>query len=983
MSHAHSRTVLLLSILIFVVFTSLGTIRIASLHQEKQEEVNLWAETTLEHLTLEEKIAQLLMIRVHSGYDAKLLAEIEEQIRTYQPGGVCFFKGTPTKQVELTNGYQQISKVPLLISIDGEWGPSMRLDSCTMFPRQMALGAMDNSGDPLLFEMGKEIGKQCLALGIHINFAPCVDVNNNPDNPVINSRSFGEDKLNVARKSIQYMLGVQEVGVSGCAKHFPGHGDTGTDSHHDLPLINKTREEIENLEFYPFREIINRGVDMVMVSHLNIPSLDEENNSISTLSFKTITTILRKEMAFDGIVITDAMDMLGLRKSYPEGGEAEIRALLAGIDILLLPNELPVVIEAIREAVETGRIEEDMINEKCLKVLKMKQDKGLDNFTPIPTHDLMKELNSEHSVNLVDQLVEKSLTLLKNEHHILPLKEEDYSKTAVLCIGAMEDSAELRLIAREMGLDFYQTPRSINAAQAGKLNHRLRNYSQVIVTVLNTNQSPKYNYGIYKESVDYIQELSKTKRVILSLHGNPYAIAHFSNLSRIPSLLIAYQPTIPTYRAALKAICGYHTVSGKLPVRIEGFKLNSGIVLPAQKKEDNKLRDSYLPQKSNQRIDSIIYQGIKNSVFPGCQLIALHKNKTVFHKVYGYQTYDQQIPVTKEQLYDVASITKAAATTLAVMKLYEEGKIKPVDKIGKYLTFLEGSDKADLTISELMTHTSGLPPYVPFYKKAMNNKTWNPDYLRAEQQDGFSIPVAHKLYAGDHFPTYILNEIRNCSLGAKVYKYSDFGFILMKEIVESISGESLDSYLGKNIYQPLGLQRTCFNPLIHGFSLQEVAPTERDNYFRMQLVHGYVHDQTSALFGGVCGHAGLFSTAEELSVIFSMLMNGGEYNGVRIFKKETVDLFTKAYPLHGCQRRSLGFDTPSHASKSSILPAKASSKTYGHQGFTGTVFWCDPQNELIYIFLSNRVYPDAEPNKLSQSRIRLIVHEEIYKGLGY
>ncbi|MDL2297175.1 serine hydrolase [Bacteroidales bacterium OttesenSCG-928-E04] len=913
---------------------------------------------------------------------------------------MCFFKGTPVKQVDLTNKYQKISKVPMLISIDGEWGPAMRLDSCTVFPRQMALGAMDSSGDSLLYEMGKEIGMQCNALGIHINFAPCVDVNSNPENPVINSRSFGEDKVKVAQKSIQYMLGMQAMNVSGCAKHFPGHGDTGTDSHHDLPFINKSRQEIENMEFYPFREIINKGIDMVMISHLNIPSLDETKNSISTLSFNTITMILRKEMAFDGIVITDAMDMLGLRKSYPDGAEAEILALLAGIDILLLPNDLPTVISSIREAVENGRIEEDMINEKCLKILKFKQEKGLDNFKPIPTKGLYEKLNTDNSKEIVDKLVEKSLTLLKNERNILPIQEADYGKTAVLCIDAVEDTNELQAIADELGLDFYQTPRGIKAAQAEKLNGQLRKYSQVIVTVLNTNQSIKYNYGIYKESVDYINALAKTKKVILSLHGNPYAITHFTQLNTIPALLVCYQPSIATYRAALRAITGHQTINGKLPISIKDYKLGSGIVLPASKIATEKTRHPISPAGNNEtqgsiqhnnnpntsqqignnrRIDSIINNGIQNHIFPGCQVIAIHKGKTIFNNVYGYQTYDKKTPVTNETLYDVASVTKSLATTLAVMKLYEEGKIKPGEKVEKYIPFLSGSDKANITIAELMTHTSGLSPYIAFYKKAIIDKKWNDNLLSTAKKENFSIPVASGLFANDQYPGMILEDIKNSKLDAKVYKYSDLGFILLKEVVEKISGESLDSYLAKNIYLPLGLQRTTFNPLMHGFSLSQIAPTEKDNYFRMQTVHGYVHDQTAALFGGISGHAGLFSTTEELGILLSMLMNNGEYNGTRIFKKETVEYFTQTFQLNGCQRRSLGFDTPSFAKKSTIVPDKSSNKIYGHQGFTGTVFWCDPDNKLIYVFLSNRVHPDAEPNKLSQSRIRLLVHEEVYR----
>ena len=939
-----------------------------------------WAENKLKKMSLDEKIAQLMMIRVHSNYGEDVLDSIYQDIKQYQPGGVCFFKGFPIKQVEYTNRIQEISKIPMLISIDGEWGPSMRLDSCYMFPRQMTMGAMNMADDELIYEMGKEIARQCHALGIHINFAPTVDVNNNPNNPVINSRSFGQSREWVTRKSLLYMKGMQELGISACAKHFPGHGDTETDSHYDLPIINKSRAALDSLEFYPFRKMIEEGVDMVMVSHLNIPALDTGEHSISSVSYKTITMLLRKEMGFDGIIVTDGMDMLGLRKTYPSGGEAEIQALLAGVDILLLPNPLSEVIPAIKEAVANGIISEELINEKCLRILQYKKKKEITHFKKIPTKGLYEKLNSERATEIGDNIWANALTLLKNEKNLLPLSESEKSSTALLCIGGEVDSSELKKLSEEHSVDFIITDRSIKMIRQDVLMQKLKPYNQVIVCILGTNQSMKHNYGVYQETAKFVNELAKQKKVILSLFANPYSLQRFGNLDRIPSVIMAYQSTIPNVKACLNAVFGKTSFKGSLPVEIPGFAIHDGISLlnttlgfPEQY---SALGDSY-----TQAIDSIVRKGINEEIFPGCQIVALHKGNVVLNKHYGNLTYHKRQPVNSSTLYDVASLTKTMATTLAVMKLYEEGKVSLTDKISKHLPYLANSDKANITIVELLTHTSGLPAFIPFYREIAKNGQWNESYLQKTETPEFSVEVAEKVYMAPHYQDTIRKRISECKLGAKAYIYSDLGFVLLQDMVELLTAMSMDSYLTMHFYQPLGLQNTCFNPLAKKFSKQHIAPTENDTTFRMQLVQGYVHDQTAALFGGVCGNAGLFSTAEDLAVMNQMLSAGGVYNGQRYFKQETVKLFTATYPINNCKQRALGFMTPSFEKKSSILPTRSGKYTFGHQGFTGTVIWCDPDNELIYVFLSNRVYPDVEPNKLSKSKIRLIIHEIIYSAL--
>ena len=440
-----------------------------------------WAKKELEKMTLEEKIAQLMMIRVYSNKDRKYEQDIIDEIAKFQPGGVCFFQGGPVRQINLTNRLQKVNKIPLLVAIDGEWGPSMRLDSCATFPYQMTIGALAQEDESLIYNMGEEIGKQCKALGIHINFAPCVDVNNNSQNPVINFRSFGENRENVARKAILYMQGMQEHGVSACAKHFPGHGDTKTDSHHALPVITKSYAELDSLEFYPFKEIIKAGVEMIMVSHLNIPALDTTPNSIATLSHGIITNILKEKLNFNGIIITDAMDMKGLRNSYPKGSEAEILALLAGVDILLLPNELKEVIPAIKEAVLNGIIPEELINEKCLKVLELKQKKHLKKYQEISTDNIYEKLSNEKSRQIIQEIEQKSLTLVKNNRLLLPLSEADNSQTAFLFLGDINDSIFYRSITETRDVSYFQLSSNYTKSEEGQLINSLDKFEKIVV----------------------------------------------------------------------------------------------------------------------------------------------------------------------------------------------------------------------------------------------------------------------------------------------------------------------------------------------------------------------------------------------------------------------------------------------------------------------------------------------------------------------
>ncbi len=927
----------------------------------------------LDRMTLEEKIAQLLILRVNSTDNEQYNKEFVKLVARVQPGGVCFFKGNPTAEASLTRRLQAVSNVPLFVSIDGEWGPAMRLDSCVAFPRQMTLGALSEENDSLIYQMGLEVAEQCKAVGINLNFAPCIDINNNSRNPVINSRSFGENRDKVCRKAALYMHGMQDGGIVTSLKHFPGHGDTESDSHLALPTIRNSRNDLYEMELYPYRQLIKENPDMVMVGHLNIPALDTTKKSVSSLSYTIVSQLLKKELGYNGLIITDGMEMKGVRNQNRFEGDVEIRALLAGADILLLPGETDSVISAIKRAVEEGVISEDLINERCLRVLQFKESHGITNYTSTNSKEIIKWLNRSEAVWVNRQIEEKALTLLKNDDDMLPLNAKTAGNTAFLCVDRKAYQSEYKRIVGEYNLPYFYMDKKISTKEQANIITKLAPYKQIIVAFGGSNQLGGSGYGIDMSSVKLLNRLAKEKQVILIHLGNPYALNYFDSLTNYRAVIDAYQFTPSTVAAAMKACFGQIVCEGTLPVSINEYPAGSGILM--SKSVEN---FSALPDDITKSLDKMLQEGIQNRIYPGCEVIALHHGQPIYHKAFGYLDYNRQEKVTPQTMYDIASLTKVAATTLAVMKLYDNGEIHLTDRIGKYVPYLAGTDKANLTLEELLTHTSGMPAFIPFYKSIQGNEK----YLRASKSENFSIQVADNLYLRNDYPDTIRYKVAHCKLKEKKYEYSDLNFLLLKDMVENVTMMPIEQFLAETFYQPMGLSHTSFKPLQHGFHKKEIAPTEKDGTFRKQLVHGYVHDQTSALMNGNAGNAGLFSTAEEIGAIFLMLQNGGMYDGERYLSESTVAEFTKMHHLHGCQVRGFGFHTPKATGTSSIVPAAASTHIFGHQGFTGTVVWCDPKEELIFVFLSNRVCPDAEPNNLAKSGIRLKAHELIYKGIG-
>lgn len=743
---------------------SIKSVRANAVKVQKMNMATQWVDSAMKDMTLRQQVAQLMVIRVPLNLEGKSQREFEQVLRETEVGGVCFFVGTAKHTLPLIKRFQSLSKVPLLVCIDAEWGLGMRLSDCYSFPKNADWGLLPREMDGLLYDMGAEIGRQCRNMGIHVNFAPVVDVNSNPDNPVIGPRSFSADPKRVAELGIQYMKGLQSQGVMAVAKHFPGHGDTKTDSHFDLPIINHTRQYMDTVDLYPFQRLIDEGVEGVMTAHLQVNAYEKEPNHPSSLSAHLVSELLRQRMKFNGMVITDGLDMQGVTKYYKDG-DGELAALLAGTDILLLPPSVPKAISRICQAAEEDPALRQLVEMRCRRVLRSKYLHGCSHLRP-------------------------------NEWHV----------------PTVEDSLRCDAIVR-----------SLTAATNGK-------------------------------------------------------------------------------------------------------------------------------------IDSIVNDGIANKAYPGCQVLAIKDGRVLYRKAFGRQTYDPLSPaVDMNTVYDLASVTKMLSTTLAMMKLVETGKVKLDDPLSRYLPYLKHTDKEKITIRQALSHMARLKSFYPYWKEAQDA-----DDPRAS----------------------VLQQVTNTHLLSNTeYVYSDLGFILMGDLIQTVSGQRLDIFVNRHFYSPMGLCHTFYNPMDHGIDSLTIAPTEYDDHYRMRLVQGVVHDENAYVMGGISGHAGLFSNADDVARILQMLLDGGVYDGKRYLKAETIALFnTRHYSAQGC-RRGLGFDKPLISGHGGSACPEASPVSYGHTGFTGTMVWVDPDCGMIYIFLSNRVHPNATPNKLANMNIRTKIQSELYKAV--
>jgi len=935
-----------------------------------------WVDSVYKSLSDGQRIAQLLVIRAYSSRDSVYNDSLEQIIRKYNIGGVCFFKGSPIRQAGLTNRLQQSAQTPMLITTDAEWGLGMRLDSAFSYPRQMALGAI--SGDSLIYKMGRLVAKNCRRMGIQVNFAPVADINNNPKNPVISFRSFGENREMVARKSILYMKGMQDNGIMAVAKHFPGHGDTETDSHLTLPIINHSQQRMDSVELAPFRALIRNGVRGVMIGHLYVPCYDTAKNLPATLSRNVVTELLHKQLGFNGFVITDALDMQGVTK-YFKPGEIEVKALQAGNDILLLPQHVDLAVQGIKTAIDSGWLSPELIERKCRHILALKKELGLTTRPVISIEHLEADLNPPEAEALRQEMVNESMTLLKNELQIIPLTAMDHRKIAVLSAGDTLPSVFQTTLDRYMPMALFNIPWVFSKKLADSIIQQVSAYDIIILGIHGITSNVTDSFGMTQPMRRLIDTIVRTNRTILTVFGTPYSLERFPSLNKPEAILVAYQDNPSTELAAAEIIFGGIGAAGKLPVTASPFPYGAGDKTEKTRLEFVLPEEIGLPRESLNIIDSIALNGIESRAYPGCQILLAKNGKIFYEKTFGHPRYEDTARVTATQLYDLASVTKVAATTLAIMKLFDQGQIKLDDSLGKYLPKLKGSNKAGLRIRDVMAHQAGLQDWIPFYKQTLLKGQPDADIYRPQQSNEFPTRVAFNLFIRKDYSDTIFKRICNSPLRqTRDYKYSDLGFYLLRSIVEQISRKPFEAYLEATFYKPLGLSTIGFNPRSR-FGMAQIIPTEYDDEFRKQLVWGDVHDPGAAMLGGVSGHAGLFSDAYDLAVLLRMLLQDGTYGGKQYLSPATVREFTRVqFPEQG-NRRGAGFDKPLlNFSPDGPACRGASPQSFGHSGFTGTYIWADPANNLIYVFLSNRVYPTAANQKLSEMNIRTNIHQAAY-----
>ncbi len=967
-----------------------------------------WVDSIFESLSSQERLMQLFMIHAYSNKNDNYNQKLIDKINKYKPGGVVFFQGTPQNEAILTNKMQSISKVPLLISIDGECGLGSRLKGTTTFPKQMTLGAIENNN--LIYEMGREIARQFKRMGIHINFAPVADVNNNRNNPVINNRSFGEDKLNVTRKSIAYMKGLQDGGIIAVGKHFPGHGDTESDSHTSLPVIRHSKEQLEDIELPAFQALINEGIMGIMTAHLSIPSLDSSNIAVS-MSKNVVSDLLQKDMGFKGLCFTDALNMQGARVGM-RAGETDAKALIAGNDILLFTADIDNAITEIKKAIKSGRVSQKDIDIKCKKILKAKYFCGLNKKTTINTSKLWSDLNTTNSFALQRKIYEEAITMIKNDNNLIPLKRLDTLKIASINIGGTKANRFQNTLLRYTDVKNFHIDASASIEEYNTLIDKLSNYNLIIICKSKNLNSKKKHYGNTLNSINFIEELSKKKKVIFCYPGNPYAISEYKS-KKINSILISYEENRITEELLAQAIFGGIACNGKLPVSIsDTYRCGLGI-------KSNKTRLGYnIPENVGmnstfliKNIDSLISKAIDKKATPGCQVLIAKDGYIIFDKCYGYHTYKKQHKVNINSIYDVASITKISATLPSLMHLYEKDKIKLEHELSEYLPTSKNTNKGNLKIKDILAHQAGLVPFIPLFQELIDKEKLegnlfsnqknsnnhlkvaprlyiNPDFeykqgaFNSLKEGDYITKVSPSLYISNRYKDTIMDIIYKSDVMEKPkYKYSDLGFILLKESMENLIGKSLNSYITENFYKKLGAERTLFYPQ-KKFNEKNIVPSTDDNIYRKNVIKGYVHDPTSALLGGYAGNSGLFSNALGLAKIMSVYLNKGSYGGEQFFKSSTIDTFTAKVNESDGNRRGLGFDKPEPTKrKNGPTSTYASLKSFGHTGFTGTYAWCDPDNNTIYIFLSNRTYPQEHNPKLLKLNTRTNVQEVIYKAI--
>lgn len=923
-----------------------------------------WVDSIYKKLTLDDKIGQLFMVAAYSNKNDEHTASVKKLIKKYHIGSLIFMQGNPLVQAKLTNSYQALSKVPLLIGIDAEWGLNMRLDNTYSFPWNMTLGAIEN--DSLLIEFGKRVGEQCKRLGIHVNFAPVVDVNTNPLNPIIGNRSFGQDPKNVSAKALAFMQGIQSEHVLTTAKHFPGHGDTATDSHQELPVILHSKTYMDRVDLYPYKTLIKNGLTGVMVAHLNVPSLESEPNLPTSLSSNVINKLLKKELGFKGLVFTDALNMKGVA-NFGKSTTVDLKAFNAGNDVLMFSDNIPKAIKKIKQDLKNGNITAARLETSVKKILMAKYWVGLNHYKPIDEANLTANLVSIKDELLYRKLMGKAITLVKNEQNIFPITDVS-QKIAYVKLGNTSNEYFVESLKKYTRVDV------VAGINNDDLINKLEAYDLVIVGFHKSNDSPWKNYKFSNVELATLMSIARNNKVILDIFASPYTLLQIKSFTDIEAVMVSYQNSVIAQELSAQMLFGAIPAVGKLPVSIkDNFKMGEGLV------SEDLHRLSYgLPEEVGmsslklKRLDSMADVVISEKMAPGLQLLVARNGKVIFQKSYGYFTYDKNQKVSNNHLYDLASVTKMIGMLPVIMKAYEEQQFNLETRLDSLFPILKGSNKDTVTVKEALSHVGNLSAWIPFYLKTVDSITKQPlkQYYSNLRSDVFDISVAENLFMRRDYIDSIYKAIADePQLKKPGYKYSGLVFYLFKDYFEKLYHKPFQNFVDKSIYQQIGADHLTYLPL-NKFNKKDIIPTEDDNYFRHQLLQGYVHDMGAAMMGGVNGNAGLFSNANDIAKMMQMYLQKGSYGGKRYFKSQTFDTFNYRYYKKDSVRRGLGFDKPQLNKDILVTCGCVSDASFGHSGFTGNFAWADPESGIVYVFLSNRVYPTMTNDKLFLQDIR-------------
>lgn len=948
-----------------------------------------WVDSVYRSLTPRQRVAQLVCGKTVPGQGADSRAAIRRLVQTDGVGALLFTSGSLAQYVEMTNYAQSLAKVPVLMTFDGEWGLAMRIADTPKFPSNMALGAI--SDPALLRAYGREMGRQCRLAGIQVNFAPDVDVNSNPSNPVIGFRSFGEDPARVAADGVEYARGLEEAGVLSVAKHFPGHGDTSTDSHKESVRVDHSRARLDAVDLVPFKKYIGAGLSGVMVGHIAVPALDSSGRPAS-LSHKITTGLLRDELGFDGLIYTDALEMKGARLP---GHNSALEALLAGADVLLCSGNPATDINAIMKALDAGTVTTAMIEDRCRRVLRYKYALGLTSRpAPIQLKGLASAIDSPQSRVVLDNLAAGAITVLRDRDGILPVGGLASARIAVVNIGAPAHNDFTATCSRYTIIDAFSSPLAPSTV------NRLKDYDVVIAAVYSDNAAARQSYG----------QIADLDGLVSVFFVSPYKLDKFhAPLGHTDAIVLAYEDLPALRQAAAMAVFGGISVSGRLPVDLPRVApLGTGLRIPKSRLGYSSPLAEGLDPALTDSIDSIVGAAMRAGAFPGAQVLVARHGNVVHNRSYGRITAGGA-RVTDSTVYDLASVSKAVGTLPGIMKAVDLGLLELDAPASRYLPGLRGTGKDDITLRSLLYHESGMPASLNMFDVMMDSASFTgklitprrdrahtiaiqrgawgnntarlrSDIVRRSRDAAHPVEAARGLWVGSEAFDTIMQRIYDIPLRPTPrYNYSCLNFCLLMDAEQRVTRQPHDRWVRDSIWAPLGAATMTYRPSLT-LPRQKIAPTEYDSFLRRQTVHGYVHDETAAFIGGVSGNAGAFAAATDLAKLCQMWLNGGRYGDAQVLSPEVVGLFTGS-KSPTC-RRGLGFDKPDTQNPdNSPTCDEASPEVYGHLGFTGTVFWVDPREDLIFIFLTNRVNPTRDNRAFNRANIRPELFRQVYRSI--